>query len=88
MKERRRIYYSEKQKTLTWERWREGESLQRVAQLFDPPALVCAGIIGETGGVRPVQRHCSLLAVPFPEREEISRALVAGDSLPLKSVGH
>jgi hypothetical protein len=35
MKQRRRIYYSEKQKALIWERWRKGESLQKIAQLFD-----------------------------------------------------
>lgn len=35
MKQRRRIYHSETQKALMWERWRAGESLQRIAQLFD-----------------------------------------------------
>ncbi|MBB5463844.1 hypothetical protein HDG33_007525, partial [Paraburkholderia sp. Cpub6] len=35
MKPRRRIYYSEEQKALMWERWRKGESLQKIAQLFD-----------------------------------------------------
>jgi hypothetical protein len=35
MKQRRRIYYSETQKALMWERWRKGESLQKIAQLFD-----------------------------------------------------
>ena len=35
MKQRRRIYYSESQKALMWERWRKGESLQHIAQLFN-----------------------------------------------------
>jgi hypothetical protein len=34
MKQRRRIYYSEKQKAPMWERWREGESLQKIARVF------------------------------------------------------
>ena len=34
MKQRRRIYYSETQKALMWERWKKGESLQKIAQLF------------------------------------------------------
>ena len=34
MKQRRRIYYSEKQKPLIWERWRKGEFLQKIAQFF------------------------------------------------------
>ncbi len=35
MKQRRRIYYTDSQKALMWERWRKGESLQKIAQLFD-----------------------------------------------------
>ena len=31
MKQRRRIYYSESQKALMWERWRMGESIQHIA---------------------------------------------------------
>ncbi|MGF6573597.1 hypothetical protein ABH945_005718 [Paraburkholderia sp. GAS333] len=34
MKQRRRIYYSEKQKALIWERWRKGESLSESRQAF------------------------------------------------------
>jgi hypothetical protein len=35
MKQRPRIYYTESQKALMWERWQKGESLQHIAQLFD-----------------------------------------------------
>lgn len=35
MKRRPRIYYTESQKALMWERWLKGESLQQIAQLFD-----------------------------------------------------
>ena len=35
MKQRPRIYYTESQKAVMWERWRKGESLQQIAQLFD-----------------------------------------------------
>lgn len=35
MKQRRRIYYTDSQKAVMWERWRKGESLQQIAQLFD-----------------------------------------------------
>ncbi|VWD65297.1 hypothetical protein BCO71033_07317 [Burkholderia contaminans] len=34
MKQRRRIHYTDTQKALMWERWRMGESLQQIAQLF------------------------------------------------------
>jgi hypothetical protein len=35
MKRRPRIYYSDNQKALMWERWRQGDSLQKIAQLFE-----------------------------------------------------
>ncbi len=35
MKERPRIYYSESQKSLMWERWKQGATLHQIAKLFD-----------------------------------------------------
>ena len=35
MKYRTRIYYSEKQKALMWDRWSKGDSLHTIARLFD-----------------------------------------------------
>jgi IS30 family transposase len=81
MKQRPRIYYSESQKALMWERWRKGESLQQIAQLFDRNHSSIQRILAETGGIRPAQRHRSRLALTLAEREEISRAVVAGDSI-------
>src|ERR1700738_3318718 len=80
MKQRPRIYYTESQKVLMWERWRKGESLQQIAQLFDRNHSSIQRILAETGGIRPAQRHRSRLALTLAEREEISRAGVAGDS--------
>lgn len=34
MKQRPRIYYTDTQKALMWERWRAGDSLQSIAQLL------------------------------------------------------
>lgn len=39
MKYRSRTYYTESQKALMWERWRKGESLQQIAQLFEKPLI-------------------------------------------------
>lgn len=36
MKQRRRIYYTDGQKALMWERWRKGESLQTIAATVPP----------------------------------------------------
>lgn len=35
MKQKPRIIYTDNQKALMWERWRQGDSLQKVAQLFE-----------------------------------------------------
>jgi DNA-binding CsgD family transcriptional regulator len=81
MKQSTRIYYTESQKALMWERWRKGDSLQQIAQLFDRNHSSVEGILVETGGIRPAQRCRSRLALTLPEREEISRAVVAGQSI-------
>ena len=81
MKQRRRIYYTDSQKALMWERWRKGESLQQIAQLFDRNHSSVQGILAETGGIQPKQRRRSRLVLTLAEREEISRSVVAGDSM-------
>jgi IS30 family transposase len=81
MKQRPRIYYTESQKALMWERWRKGDSLQKIAQLFDRNHSSVQRILAETGGIRPAQRRRSRLALTLAEREEISRAMVAGQSI-------
>ncbi|MGT2460189.1 IS30 family transposase (plasmid) [Cupriavidus basilensis] len=81
MKQRRRIYYTETQKALMWERWRKGDTLHRIAQLFDRYHSSIQGILAKTGGIQPAQRHRSGLALTLAEREEISRAVVAGQSI-------
>lgn len=81
MKQRPRIYYTETQKAMMWERWKKGESLQQIAQLFDRNHSSIQRILAETGGIRPAQRQRSQLALILAEREEISRALAAGHSI-------
>jgi IS30 family transposase len=81
MKQRTRIYYTESQKTLMWERWRKGESLQQIAQLFDRNHSSIEGILARSGGISPAPRHRSSVALTLAEREEISLALASGQSI-------
>lgn len=83
MKQRRRIYYTESQKALMWDRWQKGESLQQIAQLFDRKHSSIQGILARTGGIRPAPRCRSRLALTLAEREEISRAVTTGHSMRL-----
>ncbi len=52
MKYRTRIYYTEEQKTLMWDRWQKGESLSSIARLFDRGHSSIEGILKQTGGIR------------------------------------
>lgn len=81
MKQRRRIYYSESQKALMWKRWRAGESLQHIAQLFDRNHSSVAGILAQTGGIQPPPRRRSKRSLTLAEREEISRGLAADNAI-------
>ena len=78
---RPRIHYTESQKALMWERWQKGESLQQIAQLFDRNHSSIQLILARTGGIRPAPRCRSRLALTLAEREENSRAVVAGHSM-------
>lgn len=75
MKQRPRIYYTETQKALMWDRWQKGDSLQQIAQLFDRNHSSVQRILAESGGIRPQPRKRSRFALTLSEREEISRAL-------------
>ena len=81
MKYRTRIYYSEADKALMWDRWQAGDSLHQIARLFDRHHSSVRGVLAETGGIRPQPRRRSQHALTLAEREEISRGVVAGQSL-------
>ena len=81
MKQRPRIYYSETDKAVMWDRWQKGDSLHNIARLFDRGHSSIQGIFAERGGIRPATRRRSHLALTLAEREEISRGVVAGGSI-------
>ena len=81
MKRRPRIYYSDSQKALMWECWKQGWTLHEIGKLFDRPHTSIHQILAATGGFRPPQRARSPAALTLAEREEISRAMVAGESI-------
>lgn len=81
MKYRTRTFYTESQKAVMWERWQKGDSLHKIAQLFDRPHGSIQRILAKCGGIRPPVRRRSRLALSLAEREEISRAVATGHSL-------
>ena len=81
MKQRPRIYYTDAQKALMWDRWQKGDSLETIARLFERGHSSVQRILQESGGIRPLQKKRSWLALTLSEREEISRGVVTGCSL-------
>jgi IS30 family transposase len=81
MKQRPRIYYSDEQKAIMWDRWQKGDSLNDIARLFDRSHSSISGILSLTGGIRPATRTRSSLALSLAEREEISRGIASQESL-------
>ncbi len=69
MKYRKRIYYTEADKALMWNRWQKGDTLQEIARLFDRHHSPVRGILERTGGITTrITRHFTDYgpAVPLP----------------------
>ncbi len=71
----RRPWLSWSQRNELWRRWSEGESLTDIATALERDPSRVFRIIKGRGGVAPVPRHRSPLALTPAEREEISRGL-------------
>ena len=84
MSYRRRIYFTDKQKSEIWDRWQRGESMSSIGRRFDRNSSSIFPLLARTGGIRPAERSRSRLALTLPEREEISRGLRA--QLSLRSI--
>jgi DNA-binding CsgD family transcriptional regulator len=61
--------------------WKDGWTLHEIGHLFDRRHTSIQGILSRTGGIRPPDRRRSLASLSLDEREEISRALVTGESI-------
>jgi len=84
MNYRPRIYYTETQRALMWDRWQKGDSMREIAGLFDRSHASIQRILSANGGVRPAARTRSRLSLSLAEREEISRGLVCGH--PMRAI--
>jgi IS30 family transposase len=81
MKYRRRIFFTDQQKSEIWDRWQRGESMSSIGRGFERNSSSIYPLLARTGGIRPPVRMRSRLALSLAEREEISRGLRARQSL-------
>jgi len=76
-----RIYYTEADKALMWDRWQKGESLNEIGRYFGRSHSSIQNILSQTGGIRPPERKRLRRCLSLSAREEISRGVVAGRSI-------
>ncbi len=81
MSYRRRIYFTNEQKTEIWDRWQRGESMSSIGRGFDRDSSSIYPLLYRTGGIRPRDRKRSKLALTLVEREIISRGIATCQSV-------
>jgi transposase, IS30 family len=72
-----RLNYSAELRSEIWDRYKRGDSLWSIARSIERSSSCIYGLLSPTGGIRPPERKRSRLALSLPEREEISRGIVA-----------
>ena len=81
MGHRYRRGFTAAEKTELWDRWQGGESLKAIGRAFGKPSSSIYCQVSPHGGIRPVVRRRSRLALTLSEREEISRGIVVQRSI-------
>jgi len=81
MKQRPRRYITDSEMALIWDRWEKGDSINAIARDLGRYHSAVQGAMARTGGIRPAPRRRSRLALTLAEREEISRGVVAGQTI-------
>ncbi len=76
---RRGLSYSQKQDL--WTRWKQGQPMSEIARALEKNHGSIHYAVSLHGGIVPVERRRSRLALSLPEREETSRGIAAGHSL-------
>jgi IS30 family transposase len=81
MTQRKRSRLSPTQRTDIWNRWKSGQSLHEIGRAFDKPHTSIRCLLLPRGGIAPVVRRRSRLALTLAEREDISRGIASGSSI-------
>jgi hypothetical protein len=65
-----------------WDCWQRGEGLKLIGRVFGRTSSAIFQHLKRHGGIRPAARRRSRRALGLGDREEISRGIAAGVSLP------
>ena len=81
MKQRNDRGFSAAEMVVLWDMWQRGESQKAIGRAFGKPSSSIHFQLALFGGIRPEPRRHSSLVLKLAEREEISRGIVAGQSM-------
>ena len=81
MRKGRRFAFTAAERTEMWERWRRGESLKAIGRELEKEGSCIYYQLARYGGIRPQPRRRSRRVLSLSEREEISRGIVAEQSI-------
>src|SRR5215813_15358445 len=64
-----------------WSRWKAGQTLHEIGRTFGKPHSCIGAVLLSRGGIPPVARRRSQLALTRAEREDLSRSIASGSSI-------
>src|ERR1700731_3717508 len=81
MTQGKRSRLSPAEKTDIWKRWKAGQTLHEIGRSYGKPHNSIRGVLLPRGGITPIARRRSRVALTLAEREDISRGIACGSSL-------
>jgi DNA-binding CsgD family transcriptional regulator len=81
MIQRKRSRLSPTEKNDIWRRWKCGQSLHEIGRAHGRPHPTVRKLLLPSGGIPPITRRRSRLALTLAEREDISRGIASGSRL-------
>lgn len=64
-----------------WSRWKAGQTLHEIGRVYGKCHNAIRAVLLPRGGIPPLARRRSRLALTFAEREDISRGVASGSSI-------
>ena len=81
MRPGKRFGFTAIEKCDVWRRWKAGESLHDIGRAFGKEHSCIRSVLLPSGGIAPLARRRSRLALNLAEREDISRGIASGSSI-------
>src|SRR6202035_1352264 len=81
MIERKRTRLSLTEKNEIWGRWKAGQSMHEIGRAYGRPHPPMRKLLLPRGGIAPIARRRSRLALTLAEREDISRGIASDSSI-------